>query len=52
LLRSDLRRAGAEASVAGFDVVGDRELVSHTHQVSDSAEAGIQAVGALDADVK
>jgi hypothetical protein len=45
LLGSDLRRAGSKASVGGFDVVGDCELVSHAHQVSDPAEAGIQAVG-------
>ena len=45
LFGSDLRRAGSEASVAGFDVVGNRELVSHDHQVSDPAEADDQAVG-------
>ena len=42
LFGSDLRRAGSKASVAGFDVVGDRELVSHAHQVSDPAEADIR----------
>ena len=43
LLGSDLRGAGSEASVAGFDVVGDCELVSHAHQVSDPAKVDFSA---------